>query len=53
MGVLETKILKILGLESSDFGQNMVENATFFKKLKQLAQERRIDGRLARERRLA
>ena len=30
MGVLGTKIWKILGLESSDFGQNMVENATIF-----------------------
>ena len=30
MGVLGTKIWKILGLESSDFGQNIVENAKIF-----------------------
>ena len=30
MGVLGTKIWKILGLERSDFGQNIVENAKIF-----------------------
>ena len=29
-GVLGTKIWTILGLESSDFGQNMLENAKIF-----------------------
>ena len=41
------KIWKKLGLESWNFGQNMVENAKIFSKnWKQGAQEQRIDGKL-------